>query len=71
MNTPTTLRQALRQLLLLSAIIKNKARWEFFPNSTTEGEICIDGLRHTSMLDESGNPIVTDNVYAALKRIMN
>lgn len=57
--------------LLAAAICAGRARWEPFSSQpglqiTYGGEVCINGLRHATTLDQFGVPILTAHLRAAL-----
>jgi hypothetical protein len=53
--------------LLLQAICAGVARWEFFTDDKARGEVCCNGLRYSTRLDELQLPILTDHIRHALK----
>lgn len=60
--------------LVAAALTRGTARWEPFGtilgDPVTTGELCIDGLRHTTRLDEFGVPVL-DEVTRGLLIKMN
>ena len=54
--------------ILLDAMISGVARWEPFEGSSEKGEVCVNGLRYTTCLDEFRCPQLTSNLRAEIIR---
>ena len=54
--------------MFASALIQKLARWEPFPGSESDGEVCVGGLRYCSKLDEFGVPVLTDATRAEISK---
>lgn len=52
--------------LVLAAIISGRARWEPFTGDSLRGELCFDGMRYATELDEFGCPVVNDLIRERL-----
>ena len=52
--------------LLLRAIVAGKARWESFVEGGIRGEVCVNGLRCSAELDETGCPLVNEHLAGLL-----
>ncbi len=52
--------------LFASAIAAGCIRWEMFEGRKDSGEICVNGLRWATQLDEFGVPILTQNTRDAI-----
>jgi hypothetical protein len=50
------------------AITSGAIRWEWFTGSQTAGELCCDGLRYATELDEFGVPRLEDHTRAAIAK---
>jgi hypothetical protein len=54
--------------LFASAIAAGVIRWEMFDGKKDSGEICVNGLRWATQLDEFGVPVLTQNTRAAIAK---
>jgi hypothetical protein len=39
------------RLIMLQELVAGRLRWEFFPGSTREGELCWGGMRYATVLE--------------------
>ena len=51
-----------------AAVCKGVARWEPFSGSSDRGEVCCNGMRYSTILDEFGCPILSVHSRAALAK---
>lgn len=52
--------------LVAGALVTGVLRYEPFANTNASGELCFNGLRHATGLDEFGVPRLTDHLRALL-----
>lgn len=52
--------------IVLRGLANLTLRWETFDGSETRGELCYNGVRHTTTTDEFGCPQLTDALRSAL-----
>jgi hypothetical protein len=56
--------------LVASALASRKLTWEQWEDSDYDGELCFDGIRYYTELDDFGVPFLTDDLRAELIRAM-
>lgn len=58
--------------ILLSAIVAGVARWEPVcdMNFSRRGNVCVNEMRHSTCLDDSGCPILSDVILRSLRKAM-
>jgi hypothetical protein len=53
--------------IVLREMAAGRMRWEPYPHDPNRGELCFNGLRHSTRLDEFGCPEITDVLRADAK----
>ncbi len=57
--------------LFASAVCRGVARWERFSGTSTDGEVCVGGMRYSTQLDHFGCPVLSERIQHELAKAVN